>query len=102
MSAHSKAVIPSDRNGTDLAPRICMPTWRRFHRKAFQCGLYEAQDVLTQSDHVDLIELAPLPGFVTREKWLWRFVHRDWSHRLVFANPGLRRIRLARDYDVFI
>ena len=25
-------------------PRICMPSFRRFVRKAFQCGFYEAQE----------------------------------------------------------
>ena len=39
------------------SPRICMPTWRNFTRRAFQCGLYEAQDVLVEIDDVDLIYL---------------------------------------------
>jgi hypothetical protein len=38
-------------------PRICMPTWRNFTKRAFRCGLYEAQDVLVQNDNVDLIPL---------------------------------------------
>ena len=37
------------------SPRICMPTWRNFARRAYQCGFYEAQDVLVDVAHVDLI-----------------------------------------------
>ena len=39
------------------SPRICMPTWRNFTKRAYQCGLYEAQDVLVENDDVDLLHL---------------------------------------------
>ena len=34
-----------------------MPTWRAFNRGAFQCGLYEAQDVIAPIGDVDLIRV---------------------------------------------
>ena len=39
------------------SPRICMPTWRNFTKSAFRCGFYEAQDILVESDDVDLVHL---------------------------------------------
>lgn len=79
-----------------------MPTWRDFTKRAYQCSFYEAQDVLTEIDDVDLIRLRPGNHFGFREKWQRRLVYRDASHRLVFANPGLERVSLTQDYDLFV
>ena len=46
-----------------VKPRICMPTSRGFTQRAFLGGHYEAQDVLLDIDHVELIELEARPGF---------------------------------------
>jgi hypothetical protein len=83
-------------------PRICMPTARTFTKKVFQCGLYEAQDVLTQIDDVDLIHLEPGNGFRIKEGWQRRLLYHDVSRRLVFRNPGLKKVRLTHDYDLFV
>lgn len=87
---------------TNRAPRICMPTWRHFSRKVFECGLYEAQDVLTACDDVDLITPEPTPNFRSRERWHDRLVFHDVSHRLALMNPGLRPRRLTRDYELLV
>jgi len=79
-----------------------MPTWRGFARRAFNCSLYEAQDVLAETDDVDLISVEPGVGLQFRERWQGRLVRRDASHRLVFMNPGLQRVRLTQDYDLFV
>ena len=79
-----------------------MPTARGFTKKAFQCGFYEAQDVLVENDTVDLIAWEPLPGFRFRENWQRRLLYRDISRRLIYLNPGLRRVRLTGEYDLFI
>jgi len=79
-----------------------MPTTRTFSRKVFECGLYEAEDVLCAVDAVDLIGLEAPPNFRARERWLDRFVFRDVSHRLLRLNPGLTRTRLTQDYDLFV
>jgi hypothetical protein len=83
-------------------PRICIPTARNFTKRLFQCGFYEAQDVLCEVDDVNLIGLEPGQGFKTKESWQRRLLFRDISKRLIFANPGLRRVRLAGEYDLFV
>ena len=83
-------------------PRICMPTSRAISRKAFQCGLYEAQDVLAESDSVDLLTLEPAWGLAWKQQWQRRLLYRDISKKLIFANPGVRSVRLTRDYDMFM
>jgi hypothetical protein len=86
----------------EFKPRICMPTARRFARKAFQCGLYEAQDVLLQNDAVDLLELETGRGFATRQAWQRRLLYHDISKRLINLNPGIKPVRLTREYDLFV
>jgi hypothetical protein len=83
-------------------PRICMPTARRFKKRAFQCGHYEAQDILHEVDNVDLIYLERGPGYELRENWQRKLLYRDVSRRLIFQNPGLRKVRLTQEYDLFI
>jgi hypothetical protein len=83
-------------------PRICMPTWRNFTRSAFRCGLYEAQDVLVQNDDVDLISLDMSWGAWFKESWLRIPLYHDVSRKLIFTNPGLKKVQLSRDYDAFI
>jgi hypothetical protein len=79
-----------------------MPSGRRFKREAFMSGHYEAQDVLAEVDDVDLICLEPGRGYQVRERWQRRLMFHDTSRRFVFANPGLREVRLTREYDVFL
>jgi hypothetical protein len=84
------------------SPRICMPTWRNFARRPFRCGLYEAQDVLVEMDDVDLIRLDMTWGSMFNERWLRIPLYHDVSRKLIFANPGLKKVRLTKEYDVFI
>lgn len=83
-------------------PRICMPTARRFKKKAFYCGQYEAQDVLLDIDDVDLIQLEPGRGYEFKEAWQRRLLFRDVTKKLIFANPGLHKVRLTQEYDLFL
>ena len=83
-------------------PRICMPTLRSISREAFQCGLYEAQDVLAETSDVDLLDLQAGWGFRFRDRWQRRLLFRGVSPGLTSMNPGLQRVRLTRDYDLFI
>jgi Glycosyl transferases group 1 len=82
--------------------RICMPTLRSLWREAFQCGLYEAQDVLTETNDVDMFDLQAGWGFRFKDRWQRRLLFRGVSPSLVYLNPGLQRIRLRQDYDLFI
>jgi hypothetical protein len=69
---------------------------------AFQCGHLEAQDVLAECANVDLIELEATPRFSTRLRWLRRLMYRDVSRRLAYVNPGLKPVRLTKDYDLLV
>ena len=93
---------PAVSQGGERAVRICLPTWRKFTRKAFQCGWYEAQDVLAETTGADLIPVEANLGFRDREALQRRLLYHDISRRLVHVNPGLRKIRLTENYDVFI
>jgi hypothetical protein len=94
-----RAAAPPSRGAS---PRICMPTWRNFAKRAFRCALYEAQDVLTEISDVDLIDLDMAWGAWFDERSLSRPLYHDISRKLIFANPGLKKVRLARHYDLFI
>jgi hypothetical protein len=83
-------------------PRICIPTARSFTRRLFQCGSYEAQDILQEIADVDLIALEPGPGFRFKERWQRRLLYRDISRKLIYTNPGLRKVRLTGEYDLFV
>jgi Glycosyl transferases group 1 len=78
-----------------------MPTWQRFAQSAFQCARYEAQDVIFNSDDVDLIYIDPAKHFNFQEKLQRRLLWRDVTQRLAYVNPGLRPVRLTKEYDLF-
>jgi hypothetical protein len=82
--------------------RICLPTTRSFNKAVFLCGHYEAQDVFVATDDVDLIRLEPRLGFHIKESWQRWLLYRDPFNRLMFANPGLCRVELTQNYDVFV
>jgi spore maturation protein CgeB len=84
------------------SPRICMPTWRKFKKNAYRCGLYEAQDVLVEIDDVDLIDLEMTWATRIDENWLRRPLYHDVFSKLIFWNPGLKQVKLSKDYDMFI
>jgi hypothetical protein len=76
---------------------------RSFRRRAFQCGLYEAQDVLADVVDADLVCLEPQSAwFHLRDRWQRRLLYRDVTRRLAFQNPGLAPVRVTREYDLFI
>jgi hypothetical protein len=105
MSSSNENTGMGNPSGTTLdagQPRICMATSRRFRRQAFRCGPYEGQDVLSGVANVDLLYLEPGPGFSFKEKWLKRLLYHDVTRKMSSLNPGLREIRLTKDYDLFI
>ena len=93
---------PAEAPKLSKSPRICMPTWRNFTRRTYHCSLYEAQDVLVEMDDVDLICLDMSWGKYFKETSLRRPLYHDVTRRLIFANPGLKKVKLYRHYDVFI
>ena len=82
-----------------MKARVLIPTWRRFSAPAFRGGLFEAQDVFSEIDNVDLLYIEAGPSWPGREKWLRQFLWRDLSRKLIYVNPGLRPVTLRQDYD---
>lgn len=82
--------------------RICMPSGRNYRREAFNCGHYEAQDVLAEVDDVDLVCMEPGPGYEFKDLWQRKLLYRDITRKVIFANPGLKKVRLTREYDLFL
>jgi hypothetical protein len=85
-----------------IKPRICMPTARGFKKKAFYCAQYEAQDILLDVADVDLIHLEPGRAYMLKEACQRRLLFRDVTRKLIFANPGLHKVRLTQEYDLFL
>jgi hypothetical protein len=68
---------------------------------AFEAGNYEAEDVFMEVDDVDLFPLEPGVGFRFKEKCQRRLLWRDVTRALAYVNPGLRPVRLRKEYDLF-
>ena len=82
--------------------RICLPTFSAFTRKAYQGGFREAEDVLVATADVELIPLEPTKRFEFKEKWQRQLLYHDVSRKLAFLNPGLRPVRLDKEYDLLV
>ncbi len=79
-----------------------MPTLRSISREAFQSSFYEAQDVLAEADAVDLIDLQPGWRFRFRDLTQRRLLFRGVTPGLTTMNPGLQKVPLTQDYELFI
>ena len=102
MTLDEKTTEAAEVSREAMKPRICMPTARGFKKKAFYCAQYEAQDVLLGVDDVDLIHLEPGRGYQFKEAWQRRLLFRDVTRKLIFVNPGLHKVRLTQEYDLFL
>lgn len=105
MSSSDRNGVPAQVAASAAAAgrvRICMPSARNFKKKTFLCGHYEAQDVLREIDEVDLICLEAASGYEFKESWQRRLLYHDISRRLIFQSPGLRKVKLRREYDLFV
>jgi len=82
--------------------RVLLVTLRRLNTHAAWCSNYEFEDVIRSVDDVDVLELEPAPHFELRQhvarSIAWRSRFRAFSD----LNPGVKRVRLNRDYDVFV
>src|SRR5262245_49255646 len=82
--------------------RVCVPTARGFSKRVFQCGFYEAQDVLREAADADLLLLQATSGLRFKELLQRRLIYHDLSKKLIFVNPGLKKFRLTQEYDLFV
>jgi hypothetical protein len=85
------------------AARICMVSMRGINKHAAWCSNYEFEDVVASVDDVDMFTLEPGSVYGARQ-WLARRI--AWKPGLraltPFLNPGLKKVVIDRDYDVFI
>jgi hypothetical protein len=79
-----------------------MPTSASFARKTHQGGFREAEDVLVATNDVDLIRLETTGRFRLTESLQRRLLYHDVTRKPAFLNPGLRPVRLNKDYDLMI
>jgi RNA polymerase subunit RPABC4/transcription elongation factor Spt4 len=82
--------------------RICMLTARDVTHNAFRGGIYEAQDVLSDIDDVDLIYLKPRRGYQLRQYIQQRIVWHDFTRVLASVNMAFEPVRLTKEYDLFV
>jgi len=85
-----------------LRPRIFMPTLRHLNRQAAWCSNYEFEDVIGAIDDVDMVVLEPAERFEWRRGIAHRAAWRRWHPSLLRLNPGVRRVTIDRDYELFV
>lgn len=82
--------------------RVLLVSLRRLTTHAAWCSNYEFEDVIRAVDDVDVLELEPAPHFELRKhiarSVAWRSRYRTFTN----LNPGVKPVKLARDYDVLV
>jgi len=80
-------------------PRICLFSQRHLQRLVSRCAEYEFEDLICEIDDAELL---------TPEPYRWFTIGQKLSNRLArhlsvsFLNPGVRKLRLTRSYDLFV
>jgi glycosyl transferase family 1 len=83
-------------------PRILLVTLRRLNTHAAWCSNFAFEDVIRSVDDVDLLELEPAPHFHLREHIARSIACRSPYRIFQGLNPGVKPVRLNRDYDVLV
>jgi hypothetical protein len=96
--------MPAQSRRPDAPPaRVCIVSLRGINKHAAWCSNYEFEDVIGSVDEVDLFTLEPGVAHARREWLSRRLIWRPGlKHLTPYVNPGLRKIRLERQYDVFV
>ena len=90
-----------DNDGPSRA-RVLMVTLRRLNTHAAWCANYAFEDVIRSVDDVDMLELEPAPHFELRQHIARSLAWRSRYRAFQGLNPGVKRVRLNRDYDVLV
>ena len=107
-----------DLNGS-TGPRICIFSQRNLGRLVSRCAEYEFEDIICEIDDVELLAPEPHCSFVIGQKianQLGRYfsftspfvigqkIANQLARHLSFTsfNPGIRKLRLNRSYDLFV
>jgi hypothetical protein len=96
--------MPSHLRRPDAPPaRVCIVSLRGINKHAAWCSNYEFEDVAGSVDEVDLLTLEPGPGYEARQWFARRMIWKPGLRRLSpFLNPGLKKVVIDRDYDLFV
>jgi hypothetical protein len=87
-----------DKTESSTSPRICLFSQRNMQRAVFRCISYEFEDVICDVDEVELLAPKPYRSFKIGRK----FTNQLARHISVASlNPGIRKLRLDRNYDLF-
>jgi Glycosyl transferases group 1 len=98
---HDDSRSPVVATHSEAQLRVCMPVFS-FRRQAYRTGLREAQDILAECADVDLIDLDIEPSFGWKEPALNALCYHAPFRMFTSSNPGLRPVRLTREYDVLV
>jgi hypothetical protein len=80
-------------------PRICMFSLRNLVRHVAWCADYEFEDLICEVDDAELLAPESHPWFAFGRKLTNQLAHHVSIANL---NPGIRKIRLDKSYDVFL
>lgn len=83
---------------TSAQARVCIFSQRGFQQLVSRCAEYEFEDLVCEIDRADLLAPAALDRFQVREKLAHQLARRSARVRI---NPGIREMRLDKDYDLF-
>lgn len=86
--------------GLSNGSRICVYSQRNLQRMIARCVGYEFEDVVCEVDDVDLLAPEPYRWFALGERLVNR-LGRHISASLVSLNPGIGRLQLDRNYELF-
>lgn len=80
-------------------PHVCMFSQRQLERLVSRCAEYEFEDVICEIDDVEMLTPEPYRSFPIGQK-----VANQLARHVSIAsvNPGIRKSRLNRNYDLFI
>ena len=78
--------------------RICMFSQRQLGRIVSRCGHFEFEDVICEIEHVDMFTPEPRRSF----KFGRKVANQLSRHASIICfNPGVKQIRLDKNYDLF-
>jgi len=81
------------------SPRICLFSQRHLQRLVSRCAEYEFEDLIYEIDDAELLTPEPYRRFAIGQKLSNRLAQ---NMSVTFANPGVRKLYLNRNYDLFM
>ena len=99
--AHKLTETSADNTGPRRA-RVLLVTSRRLNTHAAWCSNFEFEDVIRSVDDVDVLEIEPAAFFELRQHLARSIACRSPYRPLADLNPGVKSVKLQRDYDIFI